>query len=46
VLHAFGSGSDGAYPYYGLTFDAKGNLYGATVAGGAFGQGTVYEFTP
>jgi len=46
ALHAFGSGSDGAYPYYGLTLDASGNLYGATVAGGAFGQGTVYEFMP
>jgi uncharacterized repeat protein (TIGR03803 family) len=46
VLHAFGSGADGAYPYYGLTRDSSGNLYGATVAGGSFGQGTVYEFTP
>jgi uncharacterized repeat protein (TIGR03803 family) len=46
VLHAFGNGSDGAYPYYGLTLDAKGNFYGATVAGGSFGQGTVFEFTP
>ncbi len=46
VLHAFGNGSDGAYPYYGLTLDARGNFYGATVAGGSFGQGTVYEFTP
>jgi uncharacterized repeat protein (TIGR03803 family) len=46
VLHAFGNGSDGAYPYYGLTPDARGNFYGATVAGSSFGQGTVYEFTP
>jgi uncharacterized repeat protein (TIGR03803 family) len=46
VLHAFGSGSDGAYPYYGLTRDASGNFYGATVAGGSFGQGTIYQFTP
>jgi uncharacterized repeat protein (TIGR03803 family) len=46
VLHAFGNGTDGAYPYYGLTLDASGKLYGATVAGGSFGQGTVYEVTP
>lgn len=46
VLHAFGAGSDGAYPYYGLTKDAAGNLYGTTVAGGANGQGTVFEYTP
>src|ERR1700722_5424316 len=46
VLHSFGNGADGAYPYYGLTLDASGNFYGATVAGGSFGQGTVYEFTP
>jgi uncharacterized repeat protein (TIGR03803 family) len=46
VLHAFGNGTDGAYPYYGLTLDASGNFYGATVAGGSFGQGTVYEFAP
>jgi uncharacterized repeat protein (TIGR03803 family) len=46
VLHAFGNGTDGAYPYYGLKLDASGNFYGATVAGGSFGQGTVYEFAP
>ena len=46
VLHTFGSGADGAYPYYGLTLDARGDFYGATVAGGSFGQGTVFEFTP
>jgi uncharacterized repeat protein (TIGR03803 family) len=46
VLHAFGNGTDGAYPYYGLTLDASGNFYGATVAGGSFGQGAVYEFAP
>jgi uncharacterized repeat protein (TIGR03803 family) len=46
VLHAFGASGDGAYPYYGLTLDSSGNFYGATVAGGAFGQGAVFEFTP
>ncbi|HXO17851.1 MAG TPA: choice-of-anchor tandem repeat GloVer-containing protein [Candidatus Dormibacteraeota bacterium] len=46
VLHSFGSGTDGSYPYYGLTKDSSGNFYGTTVAGGSFGQGTVFKFTP
>ncbi|MGA8534457.1 MAG: choice-of-anchor tandem repeat GloVer-containing protein [Candidatus Tumulicola sp.] len=46
VLHRFGSGTDGAYSYYGLTQDASGNMYGTTVAGGNFNQGAVFEFTP
>jgi uncharacterized repeat protein (TIGR03803 family) len=46
VLHNFGSGTDGAYPYYGLTAGQNGNFYGTTVAGGTFGQGVVFEFTP
>lgn len=46
VLHSFGTGIDGAYPYYGLTADGSGNLYGTTVAGGTFGQGTVFKFKP
>lgn len=46
VLHAFAGGQDGAYSYYGLTQDSAGNFYGATVAGGPFNQGTVFEYTP
>lgn len=46
VLHGFGNGSDGAYPYYGLTEDATGTFYGTTAAGGSSNQGTVFEFTP
>lgn len=46
VLHSFGNGTDGAYSYYGLTEDDSGNFYGATVAGGNFNQGAVFEFTP
>ena len=46
VVHAFGGAGDGAYPYYGMTTDASGNLYGATVAGGSGNQGAVFEFTP
>ena len=42
VLYAF-TGSDGAYPYAGLTMDSSGNLYGTTFHGGACGLGTVFE---
>jgi uncharacterized repeat protein (TIGR03803 family) len=42
---------DGALPRAGLTFDAKGNLYGTTSAGGTTCQigactGTVFEISP
>jgi uncharacterized repeat protein (TIGR03803 family) len=44
VLHAFGSGSkDGVNPVDSLTFDAVGNLYGTTIAGGASSYGTAFE---
>ncbi len=46
VLHSFGSSGDGAYPYYGLTQDSGGHLYGTTVQGGTFNQGAVFELTP
>src|ERR1039458_6316092 len=47
VLHNFNNnGTDGAYPYAGLIFDAAGNLYGTTLEGGAYGYGAVFEVTP
>jgi uncharacterized repeat protein (TIGR03803 family) len=46
VLHQFAGGTDASEPYSGLVFDAAGNLYGATTAGGAGGQGAVYKLTP
>ena len=52
VLHSFNqNGTDGFYPSAGLIFDAAGNLYGTTPAGGSgcvpyFGCGTVFELTP
>jgi uncharacterized repeat protein (TIGR03803 family) len=46
VLYSFGSQpGDGAVPYGGLIFDKKGNLYGTTQDGGAYGGGTVFELT-
>jgi uncharacterized repeat protein (TIGR03803 family) len=44
-LHDF-NGGDGANPLGGVTLDAKGNLYGTTSAGGAYGLGVVWEITP
>ena len=46
VLHSFGSNTDGTYPWASLTFDAAGNLYGTTVAGGIHTFGTVFELSP
>jgi uncharacterized repeat protein (TIGR03803 family) len=44
ILHNFCSqGYDGCYPYAGLIIDPAGNLYGTTVAGGAYGGGTVFR---
>ena len=41
-LHSF-NGGDGAYPWIDLIADARGSLYGTTVAGGAYGSGTVFK---
>ena len=46
VLHSFSFGGDGAVPAGSIILDAKGNLYGATSKGGAFGQGTVFTLDP
>ncbi len=56
ILHSFISGNDGYFPWGTLTFDAKGNLYGATQFGGGKGNtcnefyggncGTVFKLTP
>lgn len=37
VLYSFSCFGDGKNPYGGVTFDAAGNLYGTTVAGGSGG---------
>ncbi len=43
VLYSFGGSGDGVSPYAGLVIDASGNLYGTTISGGAFANGTVFE---
>jgi uncharacterized repeat protein (TIGR03803 family) len=47
VLYNFtGMNGDGAFPLGNLTFDAAGNIYGATQFGGASGYGTVFKLMP
>jgi len=53
VLHYFGGGRDGWYPYSDLIMDSAGNLYGATMYGGIYtthcmgnGCGVVFELSP
>lgn len=47
ILHTFQGGQDGAGPAAGLIFDASGNLYGTTWAGGSnYDAGTVFELSP
>ena len=43
VLYSFQGGADGALPVAGLIRGAKGELYGATVEGGAAGHGTIFK---
>lgn len=45
VLHTL-LGSDGCSPDATLILDSKGNLYGTTTGGGAYGGGVVFELTP
>lgn len=46
VLYAFTQSVQGANPSAGdLTIDSKGNIYGTTQYGGAYGQGTVFELS-
>ncbi len=48
MLYAFKGENnvDGANPYGTLIFDAQGNLYGTTQAGGTNNSGTVFELSP
>jgi uncharacterized repeat protein (TIGR03803 family) len=47
VLYSFNTnGRDGTYPNASLIFNAAGNLYSTTYAGGAHNDGTVFELTP
>ncbi len=43
TLYSFAGGNDAADPLTGVTLDQAGNIYGATVSGGADGGGAVFE---
>ncbi|HEX4665975.1 MAG TPA: choice-of-anchor tandem repeat GloVer-containing protein [Chthoniobacterales bacterium] len=46
IPHPFQGSPDGAFPYAGMVGDGAGNFYGATVHGGADGDGAIYRFIP
>jgi uncharacterized repeat protein (TIGR03803 family) len=47
VIHRFTrTTTDGGIPGAALIADKKGNLYGTTVRGGAYDQGTVFQLVP
>jgi uncharacterized repeat protein (TIGR03803 family) len=46
VLHSFGKGKDGAGVFAGVAVDGRGNLFGTTWGGGAYGYGTVFQLSP
>jgi uncharacterized repeat protein (TIGR03803 family) len=49
TLYAFcpdGTCGDGSNPSAGLIMDGSGNLYGTTLYGGSYGQGTVFQLIP
>jgi uncharacterized repeat protein (TIGR03803 family) len=45
VLHTFTGGADGATPLGRIAEATSGNFYGTTSAGGAYGDGTIFEIT-
>jgi uncharacterized repeat protein (TIGR03803 family) len=46
VLHSFGGGKDGTFPFAGVIRDSAGNLYGTTTAGGSNGFGSIFRLDP
>jgi uncharacterized repeat protein (TIGR03803 family) len=47
TLYSFGTQTnDGDGPYGGLVQGANGEFYGTTIAGGTYGEGTVFKMSP
>ena len=46
LIHAFGSGGDGAHPDGELIRDASGAFYGTTHDGGTLGFGAIFKLAP
>jgi uncharacterized repeat protein (TIGR03803 family) len=43
VVHTFAGGTDASRPDAGVIRDEQGNLYGTTIDGGTYGDGTVFK---
>jgi uncharacterized repeat protein (TIGR03803 family) len=46
ALNGYGCNPDGAGPQGALTISSSGTLYGTTSAGGNYGNGTLFSFSP
>jgi len=46
IVHRFSAPGEGANPFASLIQGPNGSLYGTTLSGGQFGQGTVFKFDP
>jgi uncharacterized repeat protein (TIGR03803 family) len=46
VLYNLAGGAEGDHPGAGVVMDKAGNLYGTTIAGGAYDSGVVYKLAP
>lgn len=46
VLHSFGGGKDGLWPFAALIQDLAGDVYGTTGLGGRSGDGVVFKVNP
>lgn len=46
ILYSFSGGADGGFPFCSLLRGPNGDLYGTTVFGGAYDQGTVFKVSP
>lgn len=46
VLYNFAGPPNGSYPYNPVSFDASGDIYGATNLGGTANAGTIFEIVP
>lgn len=46
ILYTFTGKEDGSVPVSKPIFDPRGNLYGATIHGGKYGTGVIFQLTP
>lgn len=46
MLHAFGNGVDGSFPWAGVTIGPDGSLFGTTYTGGTTQNGVIYNLRP